>query len=81
MKFEIGDRVRQTDAVAVIERFRLHTGTVVDFRFGSPVVQFDDIENPDGYNGWRTEAEFLEPAPPLYDNVDSKELRDFIDEF
>lgn len=80
MKFEIGDRVRQTDAAAVIERFRLHTGTVVGIKFGSPVVQFDDIENPDGYNGWSTSEEYLEPAPS-YDDGDNKRICDFIEEF
>ena len=30
--FKIGDRVMQTDSVSVMQRFRLHTGTVVGFK-------------------------------------------------
>lgn len=79
-RFNIGDRVLQSDSTMVIERFRQQIGTVVDKTNDTIVVSFDNIPNPLGKKGWKTSGEFLERLTS-FDEVLDKMVGDFIDQF
>ena len=78
MGFKIGDRVITDDSV--MKRFRNKTATVVEEGLGGRVMlQFDDIENPDGHSGWSASSSRLRYATT--DCVENADIGKFIEDF